>query len=109
MNDWLAKGLGTGEISALAGEKLDASGTSEGAEGRLMILDEPVSVKELVSRVKRHLGLSQGKKSFVTGGRFHWLMYALSSSSISFRRTKRHSDSGDMCRVRRIYARWTRS
>ncbi len=61
VNDWLAKGLGTGEISALVGEKLDASGTSEGAEGRLLILDEPVSVKELVSRAKRHLGLSQGR------------------------------------------------
>ncbi|KAK0431067.1 NGG1 interacting factor 3-like protein [Armillaria borealis] len=59
VNDWLAKGLGTGEVSALVGEKLDASGTSEGAEGRLMILDQPVSVKELVGRVKRHLGLSQ--------------------------------------------------
>ncbi|SJL12455.1 related to Protein NIF3 homolog [Armillaria ostoyae] len=55
VNDWLAKGLGTGKVSALVGEKLDASGTSEGAGGRLMVLDEPVSVKELVSRVKRHL------------------------------------------------------
>ncbi|KAK0186763.1 NIF3-like protein-like protein [Armillaria mellea] len=36
-----------------------ACGTSEGAEGRLMVLDEPVSVKELVGRVKRHLGVSQ--------------------------------------------------
>ncbi|KAK0209786.1 GTP cyclohydrolase 1 type 2/Nif3 [Armillaria fumosa] len=59
VNDWLAKGLGTGEVSALMGEKLDASAASEGAEGRLMILDEPVSVKELIGRVKRHLGLSQ--------------------------------------------------
>ncbi|KAG7440635.1 NGG1p interacting factor 3, partial [Guyanagaster necrorhizus] len=59
VNDWLAKGLGPGQISALVGEKLDTSGTSEGAEGRLVFLDEPVSVKELVDRVKWHLGLSQ--------------------------------------------------
>ncbi|KAK0472738.1 GTP cyclohydrolase 1 type 2/Nif3 [Armillaria novae-zelandiae] len=59
VNDWLAKGLGAGEVSALVGEKLDASGMSEGVAGRLMILDEPVSVTELIGRVKRHLGLSQ--------------------------------------------------
>ncbi|KAK0458192.1 NGG1 interacting factor 3-like protein [Desarmillaria tabescens] len=64
LNDWLAKGLGTGKVSALVGEKLDANGTSEGAEGRLVILDEPVSVKELVDRVKRHLGLSQVQIAF---------------------------------------------
>ncbi|KAK0458208.1 NGG1 interacting factor 3-like protein [Desarmillaria tabescens] len=59
LNDWLAKGFGTGKVSAFMGEKLDASGTSEGAESRLVILDEPVSVKELVGRVKRYLGLPQ--------------------------------------------------
>ncbi len=61
VNDWLAKGLSTGEISALGSEKLNVSGTSMGAEGRLLILDKPVSVKELVSRVKQHLSLSQGR------------------------------------------------
>ncbi|KAG7440630.1 uncharacterized protein BT62DRAFT_1012565 [Guyanagaster necrorhizus] len=29
MNDWLAKRLGTGQISTLVGEKFDTSGTSE--------------------------------------------------------------------------------
>ncbi|KAK0458205.1 GTP cyclohydrolase 1 type 2/Nif3 [Desarmillaria tabescens] len=57
LNDWLVKGFGIGEISALVDEKLDVNGTSEDAEGRLVILDEPVSVKELVGRVKRQLGL----------------------------------------------------
>ncbi|KAK0209763.1 GTP cyclohydrolase 1 type 2/Nif3, partial [Armillaria fumosa] len=66
VNDWLAKGLGAGEVSALMGKKLDASVASEGAEGRLMILDEQVSVKELIGRVKQHLGLSQGKQAYVT-------------------------------------------
>ncbi|KAK0443643.1 hypothetical protein EV421DRAFT_1735760 [Armillaria borealis] len=35
---------------ALVGEKLDASGTSEGAGGRLMTLDEPMFVKEYCLR-----------------------------------------------------------
>ncbi|KAG7441361.1 NGG1p interacting factor 3, partial [Guyanagaster necrorhizus] len=65
MNDWLSKGLGPGQISALVSEKFDTSGTSEGAEGRLVFLDEPVLVKELVDRVKWHLGLSQGEKNFL--------------------------------------------
>ncbi|KAK0191817.1 GTP cyclohydrolase 1 type 2/Nif3 [Armillaria mellea] len=59
VNDWLAKGLGEGQVSALVGEKLDANGKSEGAEGRLVILDEPLPVSEVVDRVKKHLALSQ--------------------------------------------------
>ncbi|SJL12472.1 uncharacterized protein ARMOST_15899 [Armillaria ostoyae] len=52
-------GLGTGDVSALVDEKLDAIGMSEGTKGRSVILDEPVSVEELVGRVERHPGLSQ--------------------------------------------------
>lgn len=52
-------GLGTGDVSTLVDEKLDAIGTSEGTKGRSVILDEPVSVEELVGRVERRLGLSQ--------------------------------------------------
>ncbi|KAK0209716.1 NGG1 interacting factor 3-like protein [Armillaria fumosa] len=59
VNDWLAMGLGKGQVSALVGEMLDVKGKSECAEGRLVVLDEPLPVNQLVDRVKKHLGLSQ--------------------------------------------------
>ncbi|KAF8167216.1 NGG1 interacting factor 3-like protein [Crassisporium funariophilum] len=64
INDWLAegcmKGKDDGEISALIGEKLNAaSGVSEGAEGRLVTLKEPIAVDVLEKRIKSHLKLSQ--------------------------------------------------
>ncbi|KAK0435829.1 hypothetical protein EV421DRAFT_1716408, partial [Armillaria borealis] len=33
LDDWLAKGLGKDQVAALVGQKLDANGKSEGAEG----------------------------------------------------------------------------
>ncbi len=71
VNDWLAKGLGKGQVGALVGEKLDTNEKSEGAEGRLIVLDEPLPVNQLVDRFKKHLGLSQGKIS-VTSSPFSW-------------------------------------
>ncbi|TFK42202.1 NIF3-like protein-like protein [Crucibulum laeve] len=62
INDWLAEGLMSGkdgEIRALVGEKLSATGESEGAEGRLVVLNQPIAMDELVRRVKSHLELSQ--------------------------------------------------
>ncbi len=47
INNWCAKGLGTGEVSALVSRKLSVSGISKGAEGQLMILDELFSVKKI--------------------------------------------------------------
>ncbi|KAF5358674.1 hypothetical protein D9758_007664 [Tetrapyrgos nigripes] len=62
VNDWLGKGLlenqDGGEITALVREKISPSGEVEGAEGRLVNLNTPVSVDTLTNRLKRHLGLS---------------------------------------------------
>lgn len=64
INDWLAEGLMTGKsdgtIRALVGEKLNpASGESEGAEGRLLMLNEAIGMDVLEKRIKSFLKLSQ--------------------------------------------------
>jgi len=64
INDWLAEGLvrrrEDGEVKSLVGEKLHpTSGLSEGGEGRLVTLREPIGFEKLVERVKSHLKLSQ--------------------------------------------------
>ncbi|KAF8902190.1 NGG1 interacting factor 3-like protein [Gymnopilus junonius] len=64
INDWLAEGFmkskDDGEIRALLGEKISpASGESEGAEGRLVTLKEPIPIVVLENRIKSHLKLSQ--------------------------------------------------
>ncbi|TFK18291.1 NGG1 interacting factor 3 [Coprinopsis marcescibilis] len=62
INDWLAQGLllkpEDGTVAALLGLKMNsATGESEGAEGRLVTLNEPVDIKELERRIKAHLKL----------------------------------------------------
>ena len=69
INDWLAEGLmktkGDGEIRALVAEKLNASsGESEGGEGRIVTLKEPIAMDVLEKRIKSHLKLSQSKYAF---------------------------------------------
>lgn len=64
INDWLAEGLmgarEGGEVKHLVGEKLHpGTGLSEGGEGRLVTLHEPIGFEKLVERVKSHLKLSQ--------------------------------------------------
>ncbi|KDR85916.1 hypothetical protein GALMADRAFT_132544 [Galerina marginata CBS 339.88] len=64
INDWLAEGLMNGkedgQIRALVGEKLNREdGSSEGAEGRLVTLKEPIAMDILEQRIKSHLKLSQ--------------------------------------------------
>jgi hypothetical protein len=64
INDWLAEGLmrgkEDGEIRSLIGDKLSAtSGESEGGEGRLVTLKEPIGIDVLEKRIKSHLKLSQ--------------------------------------------------
>ncbi|KAF8890096.1 GTP cyclohydrolase 1 type 2/Nif3 [Infundibulicybe gibba] len=63
VNDWLAEGVvgakTDGEIGSLVGEKLDPSGKSEGAEGRLVTLKDPITMSALEHRIKEHLKLSQ--------------------------------------------------
>jgi len=52
VNDWLADGVGDGEISVL-----HAVPDSDAGQGRLVELKKPVKVKTLVQRIKKHLGL----------------------------------------------------
>ncbi|KAF4611559.1 hypothetical protein D9613_004398 [Agrocybe pediades] len=64
INDWLAEGLmkgkDDGQIRALVGEKLcPTTGKSEGAEGRLVTLQQPIAIDVLEKRIKSHLKLSQ--------------------------------------------------
>jgi dinuclear metal center YbgI/SA1388 family protein len=52
VNDWLADGVGNGEISVLQPEE-----NSDAGQGRLVELKRPVKLKTLAQRVKSHLGL----------------------------------------------------
>lgn len=53
VNDWLAEGIGEGEVSILQ----PIPNTNAG-QGRLVTLKNPTQLNELVKRVKAHLGLS---------------------------------------------------
>ncbi|TRM61185.1 GTP cyclohydrolase 1 type 2/Nif3 [Schizophyllum amplum] len=92
VNDWLAEGvLGrthtasgaspnasstalaasspplAGDIGPLAGEKkLTVQGESEGADGRLVVLEDPVHIDEIVKRVKSCLGLTMLQVAYPT-------------------------------------------
>lgn len=64
VNDWLAEGVikakEDGQVHALVREKVNTTtGISEGAEGRLVTLKEPISMDVLEKRIKSHLKLAQ--------------------------------------------------
>lgn len=59
INDWLAEGVigpqkATAKVNILGEVKGEAGGA-----GRIVALDEPIPIEELVQRVKKHLSLSQ--------------------------------------------------
>jgi dinuclear metal center YbgI/SA1388 family protein len=59
INDWLAEGVmgpqkATAKVNILGEIKGEAGGA-----GRIVTLDEPIPIEELVQRVKKHLSLSQ--------------------------------------------------
>ena len=69
INDWLVEGVvpapGGGkeaEVSYLDGPIREQD---EGGKGRLIVLHDSVPIEELVSRIKRHLGIDYGKLSLV--------------------------------------------
>ncbi|MCF7847698.1 MAG: Nif3-like dinuclear metal center hexameric protein [Kiritimatiellales bacterium] len=53
VNDWLADGVGEGEVSVL--QPLE---NSDAGQGRLVDLKRPVKLKTLTQRIKHHLGLA---------------------------------------------------
>ncbi len=75
-----SKGLGKCRIGTLVGEKLDANGKSEGAEGRLVSLDDPLPVNQHMDGWKRILACRRVLSSF-SSLRSHGLIYAFSSST----------------------------
>jgi len=123
INDWLAEGLmkakGDGEIRALVAEKLNASsGESEGGEGRIVTLKEPIAMDVLEKRIKSHLKLSQSlffSLSFFSflkaAGSDHWIAYVDSPSRISLCRQisiYAYPYSRHLRRVGRVHATWPR-
>jgi dinuclear metal center YbgI/SA1388 family protein len=52
VNDWLADGVGEGEVTVL--QPIDGS---DAGQGRLVELKKPVKVRTLQQRIKKHLGL----------------------------------------------------
>ena len=52
VNDWLADGVGEGEVSVLHPIQ-----DSDAGQGRLVELKKPVKLKTLTQRIKKHLGL----------------------------------------------------
>ena len=52
VNDWLADGVGEGEVSIL--QPLE---NSDAGQGRLVELTKPIKLKTLAQRIKKHLGL----------------------------------------------------
>ena len=52
VNDWLADGVGEGEVSILHPQE-----NSDAGQGRLVELKRPVKLKMLTQRIKTHLGL----------------------------------------------------
>jgi len=55
VNDWLAEGMGLGEVIPITPSSLP--GFAGAGEGRMLTLAESVSMNELTQRIKRHLKL----------------------------------------------------
>ena len=73
INDWLVEGVvpapeggkpqtKEAEVSYLDGPIREQD---EGGKGRLIVLHNSIPIEELVSRIKRHLGIDYGKLSLV--------------------------------------------
>ncbi|KAI8816156.1 GTP cyclohydrolase 1 type 2/Nif3 [Fimicolochytrium jonesii] len=67
INDWLARGLGEGETRVIN----EMEGPPEGQEGcgsgRIHTLKQPIPLKTLVERVKKHLGLAHVRLATAPG------------------------------------------
>lgn len=61
INDWLADGVMGPQKDTAKVNILGEIKGEEGGAGRIVTLDEPIPIEELVQRVKKHLSLSQGR------------------------------------------------
>ncbi len=59
VNDWLADGVGDGEVSVLHPIE-----NSDAGQGRLVQLNRPVKLRTLTQRIKAHLGLKTVRLAF---------------------------------------------
>lgn len=60
ITDWLAEGLlgsGSGKVEILGDEKIGTGGQKQGGVGRIVRLEEKISMSVLQERAKKHLGL----------------------------------------------------
>jgi len=64
VNDWLADGVGEGEVSIL--KPLEVL---EAGQGRLVKLKRPVKLKTLIQRIKKHLGLKRLRVATAAGNK----------------------------------------
>lgn len=66
INDWLARCAGNPEhVTTLGSVNVSLLGEPKGDDGglgRLLTLQDPISIEELVGRIKKHLGLSYGEQ-----------------------------------------------
>jgi putative NIF3 family GTP cyclohydrolase 1 type 2 len=53
INDWLASGMGNGRVDLIE----DEHPSGRGGAGRLLTLDEKITLSSLQERIKNHLGL----------------------------------------------------
>lgn len=118
MNDWLADVIygaqktggarTSGACKALVGEKLDKEGESEGAEGRLLTFEKPVTMEQLETRIKKGLNLKHSA-SFGVWKRVKMMSDAFVCSTSRLwhvgREEGSHSDGSDLCGLRRVDAR----
>ncbi|KAG8219192.1 GTP cyclohydrolase 1 type 2/Nif3 [Butyriboletus roseoflavus] len=67
INDWLARCVGNPEhVSMLGSVNVSLLGEpkgDEGGHGRLLTLQDPVSIEDLVGRIKKHLRLAYGEQA----------------------------------------------
>ncbi|CAI2177329.1 10596_t:CDS:2, partial [Funneliformis geosporum] len=57
INDWLAKGLGSGNVKPITPAPNPPQDHEEAGLGRIFTLDQPVSLSTIIERVKQHLKL----------------------------------------------------
>ncbi|KAG6380545.1 GTP cyclohydrolase 1 type 2/Nif3 [Boletus reticuloceps] len=69
INDWLARCAGNPEDDSTLGSVnvslLGEPKGDEGGLGRLLTLQDPISIEELVGRIKKHLRLPYGKRAYL--------------------------------------------
>ena len=59
VNEWLAKGLGEGEMAPIQPHSEVMIGQEGAGQGRLLTFTQPIRLSDLIDRVKKHLKLER--------------------------------------------------